>query len=89
VTDLGVPRQWVRVSSAGEFVGEQFNGSLEELERHLRRGLDDVRPNFAKSGERSVWLHHRTTSVYCYMVVMEIPWGTYRWIPNPTAGDDG
>lgn len=87
MSDLQVPQQWVRVDSAGQFLGDQFHGTLEELQRHLSRGVRDVHPDFGKSGERSVWLHHRTQSVHCYMVVMEIPWGTYRWVPSPRSID--
>jgi hypothetical protein len=88
VTDLGIPRQWVRVDSSGQFLGDQFHGSLEDLERHLTRGVLDIRPDLSRSGEQQVWLHHRTRTVRCYVAVMELPWGTYRWIPDPDVAQD-
>ncbi|MDQ1287060.1 MAG: hypothetical protein QG622_625 [Actinomycetota bacterium] len=65
-------------------IGPPFHGTLDELKAFLSEGVTDTGPTFDQSGPTQVWLHHPAAAYQVYMVIMEIPWGIYKWIQKPS-----
>lgn len=81
---LDEKQDWAPVDPGiGMIIGPVFHGTLDELKAHLSEGVTDTGPTFDKSGPTNIWLHRPAAAFRVYMLIMEIPWGVYKWIQLP------
>jgi hypothetical protein len=75
------PQVWARLDPYGQVAAvKAFTGDVEDLKVFARKGVEDV----ARFSREDFWkyYHHPTGRViHCTLVTMDLPWGSYRYIP--------
>jgi hypothetical protein len=71
---------WAQLDPYGQIVGTPYTGDVEGLQKFARKDVADL-AQFSRDDWFRYYHHLTGRAVYCTVVTMTLPWGSYRFIP--------